>query len=74
MLARFLYGVDLYMFSSKRKEALGKFLNNFVLLYLGAGVASKFFSGENLNIRRLVFTLLIAFVFLTMGVFLHPKE
>ena len=60
--------------SPKRREALGKFLVNFVLLYLGTGVISKVFSPETLNFPKLFLTLLPALIFLIMGVYLHPKE
>jgi lipopolysaccharide export LptBFGC system permease protein LptF len=61
--------------SKKRKEALGKFLINLALLYLGTGVLAKVFSQETFHAPlKLFFTLLPAFIFLMIGVYLYPKE
>ena len=60
--------------SPKRKEALGKFLINFVLLILGTGVLSKVFSPEKLNGTQVILALLVALVSLTIGLYLYPKE
>lgn len=68
-----MYRVD-YMLSSKRREALGKFINNFVLLYVGAGFVAKIFSHEELHPLKMFFTLLTALLLLIIGLHLHPKE
>lgn len=62
------------MMTPKRKEAFGKFLLNFALIYSGTGVINKMFSPEPHNYGHIVFTLLTTPIIVIMALFLHAKE
>jgi hypothetical protein len=62
------------MMTPKRKEALGKFLFNFALLYAGAGAVNKIFSSEPHNYSYIIFTLLTTPFVVIIALLLHTKE